>query len=262
MNPIRNFIAGNVISSRRFIYLVRYTKPKVTRALMGNRQIVHYVLTRLPEKQIDAYYRNINHLADEGGSLQIKIDQLAARLCKFSFKDILNNSRCIIDNSQKKKNIEIEELKALTGLYLTVAYVAVKNLIKTNARYYIAFGAFERDYKLFLEKDKEFLKSLSIRYLNKDGKEKTNVFFSLTEYFLKKEEENDYQPEPGQPFDKEACRRHLNSIRRHFSKKWREIFRRDIDRAKAIHATGYFPIIFRNDAAHLNVRRSYFRIRD
>jgi hypothetical protein len=44
VNPFRNFIANNVIESRRFMYLIRYTKPKTARALMRNRKIVHYVL--------------------------------------------------------------------------------------------------------------------------------------------------------------------------------------------------------------------------
>lgn len=252
VNPFRNFIAGNVIGSRRFMYLVRYTKPKITRALMGNIQIVHYVLTRLPEKQIESYYGNISSFLDEKVPLQTKINRLASKLTRFSFQDYLKNTSNIIANSQREKNVEIERLKALTGLYLTVAYVAVKNLIKANARYYIAFWALDRDYHLLLKKDKETLDSLCIKY-GENEKQKHNEALALTEYYLKKEGENDYKPAPGQLFDKEVCRRHLDSIRRHFSKKWREIFRKQIAEALAIDDTGYFPIYFRNDAAHLNV---------
>ncbi|MDO4569453.1 MAG: type VI-D CRISPR-associated RNA-guided ribonuclease Cas13d [Planctomycetia bacterium] len=256
-NPFRNFIVNNVIKSRRFMYLVRYTKPQTVHALMGNREIVRYVLTRLPEKQVDTYYENIEE-PNENDALEDKIRALTAALTNFSFENLRRQKERIVENSllgASEKILEIEQLKALTGLYLTVAYVAVKNLIKTNARYYIAFSAFERDYELFLQKDKSTIEDLRILlpFLDKKGKNTWNECLALTRYFLKKEEENDYHPEPGKPFDKEACRKHLDSIKRHFSKKWREIFQTAINDALQISDTGYLPIVVRNHAAHLNV---------
>ncbi|MDO5114007.1 MAG: hypothetical protein Q4E67_06490, partial [Planctomycetia bacterium] len=70
---------------------------------------------------------------------------------------------------------------------------------------------------------------------------------------LEREKKNDYHPEPGMPFDKDACRRHLDSIRRHFSKKWRDIFQTAINDALSVSETGFLPIAVRNHAAHLNV---------
>ena len=249
INPFRNFIANNVIESRRFIYLARYSKPKAVRALMNHPEIVKYVLTRLPEKQIDTYFANISD--DENISVKLKIEKLKDRLTGFSFDLFLKNKEGIIDNTKLSvgnKNVEIERLKALTGLYLTVAFVAVKNLVKATARYFIAFSAFERDYALMLQKDPD-LKSFS---LVPEGRKPENIY-ALTEYYLKKEEENDYHPEPGQPFDKEACRKHLDSIRRHFTKKWRDIFRKEIDEALQIHPTGLLGRAARNQVEHLNV---------
>lgn len=215
-------------------------------------------MTRLPEKQIDTYYANIE-TSDETIPLETKICTLASALSEFSFPQLEQTRVSIVENSRcdtSNKILEVEQLKALTGLYLTVAYVAVKNLIKTNARYYIAFSAFERDYHLFCTKDKLGVEQLLIPFKGKDNKTEYNEILALTRYFLKKEDENDYKPAQGQPFDKEACRRHLDSIRRHFSKKWRDIFRQNINEALRVSPTGDLPILVRNHAAHLNVLSS------
>ncbi|MDO4571400.1 MAG: type VI-D CRISPR-associated RNA-guided ribonuclease Cas13d [Planctomycetia bacterium] len=263
-NPFRNFIVNNVIHSRRFAYLVRYAKPKSVRAVMKNRSIVYYVLSRLPEKQIERYYENIAESLDDATeipSLQAMINRLGNQLVGFSFDKLNENRHGIVRNSNLSsgnKNVEIERLKALTGLYLTVAYVAIKNLVKINARYYIAFGIFERDYTLFSrgekgnEKKNPDVEKFCIPF-EINGKKCSCELFSLTEYFLEKEGENDYHQQQDQPFDKEACRKHLDSIRRHFTKKWRVIFRQEIDDAKAIHPTGLLVSAVRNHAAHLNV---------
>ncbi|MDO4857971.1 MAG: type VI-D CRISPR-associated RNA-guided ribonuclease Cas13d [Thermoguttaceae bacterium] len=256
IKPFRNFIANNVIESRRFMYLARYAKPKSVRELMKHEEIIRYVLTRLPEKQIDTYFSNIS----EGDESEIsrKIDTLTKALTGFSFNSLFINRDKIVENTKldtSNKNVKIERLKALTGLYLTVAFVAVKNLVKANARYFIAFSAFERDYGFMKSHDPDVAQSCLAYEEIMDGKSKTkyNEIYALTEYYLKKEEENDYHPEPGQPFDKEACRKHLDSIRRHFTKKWRDIFRKEIDEAVKIHFTGYLGVWARNQSAHLNV---------
>lgn len=256
INSFRNFIANNVIESRRFIYLTRYSKPRAVWAIMNHPEIVKYVLTRLPEKQIDTYYENI--AAGSNVPLPNKILKLTSKLTGFSFDSLFSNREQIAQNTEldpSEKNVEIERLKALTGLYLTVAFVAVKNLVKANARYFIAFSAWERDYAL-MESHDPAVQQLAIAFQEtKNGKTETatNEIYALTEYYLKKEEENDYHPEPGKPFDKEACRKHLDSIHRHFTKKWRDIFRKEIDEALQIHSTGYLGVWARNQAAHLNV---------
>lgn len=253
INPFRNFIVNNVIKSRRFQYLTRYTNPQTVRELMNHADIIRYVLTRLPEKQIDTYYANISDPVDV--TLNMKITKLTQALTGFSFNSLFLNRKEIVANSKldtSNKNLKIERLKALTGLYLTVAFVAVKNLVKINARYFIAFATRERDYELMRKKDSS-IEELGLPFKTDQGKDSSNTIFALTEYFLKKEVDNDYHPAPGQPFDKEACRKHLNSIHRHFTKKWRDIFRSNIDEALAVSKTGYLGTAVRNHAAHMNV---------
>ncbi|MDO5565456.1 MAG: type VI-D CRISPR-associated RNA-guided ribonuclease Cas13d, partial [Planctomycetia bacterium] len=239
VNPLRNFIAGNVISSRRFMYLVRYSKPKTIRALMQNRKIVRYVLTRLPEAQVDSYCKNIVEESDKKMTLDQKCDLLTQRLTGLSFETIWNERQGIVantKNSSANKNIKIEQLKGLVALYLTVAYVAIKNLVKANARYYIAYSAFERDYFFLCQQHGSEVSGYDILYtFQYKGKDKDAkcVYFSPIKFYLKQEEKNDYKPEPGQPFDKEACRKHLDSIRRHFTRKWRDIFEMYIKEAES-----------------------------
>ncbi|MDO4588186.1 MAG: type VI-D CRISPR-associated RNA-guided ribonuclease Cas13d, partial [Planctomycetia bacterium] len=260
-NPFRNFIANNVISSRRFQFLVRYTKPTAVQKLMSNKIIVRYVLTRLPEDQVKSYYKRYFSDKKLPAYADKMINELADKLTELSFEKVEGQRENIIASSKacdSDKNVEAERLKILIGLYLTVAYIAIKNLVKTNARYAIAYAAFDRDYEMFKKKDKKTVESFRIPYDYidpKDNKEKTgyNKFPALTEYFLKLEDDNDYKPEPGQPFDKKACYAHLKKIRRHFTKKWREIFRQSMDEAKEMSSTGLLLTEVRNHAEHLNV---------
>ena len=78
-------------------------------------------------------------------------------------------------------------------------------------------------------------------------------YLSPIKFYLEQEKKNDYKPEPGQPFDKEACRKHLDSIRRHFTKKWREFFVMYIKEAESVNETGYLLTHVRNEADHLNI---------
>lgn len=278
-NPFRNFIARNVISSRRFFYLVRYTKPKTVRAVMQNEKVVFYVLKRLSEfndaQQINAYYQNIDELGDSDVPVAQKIERLTKKLTGFSFQNVWDKRGGIVANSKKGKDknqnvrnlrdqkLEIERLKALVGLYLTVAFIAIKSLVKANARYYIAFAAYDRDRAMFMKKEKETIDSIeknhSYTYIDKNGQERTgnNELFSLTEYFLDQEDKNDYKPPEGVTLTPEefrtACRKHLDTIRRHFTKKWREHFRGQFESAIKINFTGFLMTQARNDAAHLNV---------
>lgn len=267
--PFRNFLANNVIESRRFTYLVRYTKPESVRKLMENRKIIRYVLTRIPELQVDSYYKNISDVVT-GVTREEKIDALADKLKKFSFDTLEKNRADIIKKPKPgaKEAIEIERLKALTGLYLTVAYVAIKNLVKANARYYIAFAIFERDEKLFERKlGKQALETyhLPFTYI-KDDKEKEgiNTYFALTEHLIAEDKKVYYTSDPAKTVEenKLACRayfdakeNHRKKNRQHYTRRWRTLLEGNIDQAKAISATGLLLTKVRNHAEHLNVLR-------
>jgi hypothetical protein len=274
VNPFRNFIAKQVVQSRRFMYLVRYTKPKAVRAVMSNRAIVRYVLSRIAdiqdvhitESQIDSYYQNLPQ-HNENATTKQKIDALADYLCQYSFeKNVFAQKKGIVLNSQSRdKNVAIEQLKALTGLYLTVAYIAIKNLIKANARYYIAFAAFERDYAMFEKKlgentlDKYLL---PFKFTDSTGKEKEgkNESFALTEHLLDGDDENPWTPyvwdeNKNKGENWKALRQHIKKFKKHwhFTRKWRDIFRQDIESAKKVNPTGLLLTTARNDAAHLRM---------
>ncbi|MDR1383401.1 MAG: type VI-D CRISPR-associated RNA-guided ribonuclease Cas13d, partial [Planctomycetaceae bacterium] len=261
VNPFRNFIANNVIESRRFMYLVRYTKPMTARALMQNRNIVHYVLSRIGDiqdvhvhgSQIDKYYLNLPNANEKENDKNRKIDALADYLVKFSFDTILKNRKGIIENTKllpAKKNVAIEHLKALTGLYLTVAFIAVKNLVKTNARYYIAFAAIDRDLHLFTEKLKD-----DPNFKPEIGKYKN--YLAITEHFLNEDDNVKYVSDPNlsDAENKKALFKFLDmrAAKWHFTKKWNDILRNNILEAKKIQETGGLLAEVRNHAEHLNV---------
>jgi hypothetical protein len=272
-NPFRNFIAKQVIENRRFLYLARYTKPQTVRAVMGNKTVVKYVLSRLAkaeqshdpmsihESQIDKYYKDLGLTA--AANPEQKIDALADKLSTLSFATLVDSKGKIKEASSRpgQKNREIEQLKALVKLYLTVAFIAIKNLVKTNARYYIAFSAWERDYHFFRKKlnkpvdDKDFpeedRKIKPPRYAN---------YLAMTEYLLNKDEpakaecpNADKKGQKKTPEEWKAFRAFLKSQRgkNHFTSKWREILRSEIDEANGIH--NGLQSWARNQAEHLNV---------
>lgn len=257
VNPFRNFIANNVIESRRFLYLVRYTKPETVRAIMTNAKIVRYALSRLPESQINMYYdRTLG--AQKGVSMDEKLNALTKVLTGLTFETLVANRAGIITDTTNRPKA-IERLKAQIGLYLTAAYLVVKNLVKTNARYYIAYSAFERDLAMLLQKDNDAISINCIPYtfVNKKGEtvKDENPYYAVTEYYLDQDDKIKYVPENG-VFDKEACHRYFDEHKAHFTRKWRDIFRKEIAEAKQANTTGYLGIFVRNTADHLNALTS------
>ena len=254
-NPFRNFVINNVIKSRRFLFLVRYSKPKIVRALMNNAKIVRYTLSRLPKEQIELYYKRSLLLEnpidnDEEKTRDEKLDALTDILTGMKFQKVLEKKDSIVN----KNNAEnVERLKAQIGLYLTVAYVAIKQLVKINARYYIAYQILERDTELMNSKVKALGDPTAVSKHTKYGKI-TNALPGLIMYFLAEEEKRDYKPVNG-VFDKEACRAHLRKIDkdRYITKKWRDIFNRNINQSLNISNTHYLPVTVRNLTEHLTV---------
>lgn len=306
-NPFRNFIANNVIESRQFQYLVRYSKPKIVRALMNNATIVRYALSRLPEKQIDSYYEqtprvhkhakrdekldvltqtitgmtfetvsdNRNNIAEKSQKLQeikelsgeIKSAENQIKQSKASVKQLkedINNKKNQIKQSKSQVNKleeKIEPLKAQVNLYLTVAYVAIKQLVKINARYYIAYQIFERDLQLMQTKvDDESTKRVSkhfIPYMHKDdkGNDKEDFVkhFGLIRYFLEQDENLFNEIGQWKSPDKATWYAHLNEMKkmRHFSPKCKEYLEREVNESLEISDTGFLPVAVRNITEHL-----------
>ena len=202
VNPFRNYIVKNVITSRAFYYLVRYAKPSAVRKLMGNPKIIRYVLTRLPNSQIYSYYRvlcpnekdvDAPEPADSERRepyLRKRIRLLADALSNFSFAVLMDDKDKIVAASRSRNvNLEVERLKKLTTLYMSIAYIAVKNLVKVNARYFIAYSSLERDLALFEEKHNE---KLARHYVDVPvGDNKTLCFrlLAILDFYLERDAE-------------------------------------------------------------------------
>ena len=142
---LRNFIANNVVESRRFQYLMRYSDPVQLHGLASNKKLVRFVLSTIPDTQIDRYCESCRQngligLQGREGKEQFLTDMIAG--IRFDqFRDVKQQERG--EHTQK------ERYKAMLGLYLTVLYLAVKNLVNINARYVIAFHCMERDLGLY-----------------------------------------------------------------------------------------------------------------
>lgn len=171
---LRNFIANNVVESRRFTYLLRYMTPEQARVLAQNEKLIAFVLSTVPGAQLERYCRTCGREDITGRPAQIRY--LTAQIMGVryeSFTDVEQRGRG--DNPRK------ERYKALIGLYLTVLYLAVKNMVNCNARYVIAFYCRDRDTALYqkevcwydLEEDK------------KSGKQRqVEDYTALTRYFV------------------------------------------------------------------------------
>lgn len=143
--PFRRFISNNVIKNRQFIYVIKFCNPENVRKLVNNTKVTEFVLKRMPEEQIDRYFKSCFD-TELNPMTEIKVQKLADMMKNMNFadfRDVQQKSR------DPEKNKEKERFKAVIGLYLTVVYRLVKNLADVNARYVMAFHSLERDYTLY-----------------------------------------------------------------------------------------------------------------
>lgn len=149
-HTLRNFLINNVINSSRFIYVIKYVKADTAYALGHNRKAVAYVLHRIPEQQIDRYYSSC--IDRDAGNRTEKENALVDMIVKLSFRDIEN-----VSNDNEKAS-EKQRYRAVVGLYLTVIYELVKNIVNINSRYVIAFHSLERDAYFYAMTDDKYIK--------------------------------------------------------------------------------------------------------
>ena len=138
---IRNFVINNVLKSKGFLYIARYTNPANCCEYAKNLDLLKYVLLQMPESQIDRYYLLFE--LKENVDIATKIEVLAQKIkyyfgCK-NFKDELLG--VMGENKQKAQ--------AIVGLYLNIMYIFVKNMVKINSVYTMAYFAMERDATLY-----------------------------------------------------------------------------------------------------------------
>ena len=147
IHGLRNFITNNVIESSRFVYLIKYANAQKIRKVAENEKVVMFVLGGIPDTQIERYYKSCVEFPDMSSSLEAKRRELAKMIKSISFEDFKD----VKQQAKGRENVAKERAKAVIGLYLTVMYLLVKNLVNVNARYVIAIHCLERDFGLYKE---------------------------------------------------------------------------------------------------------------
>lgn len=160
IHGLRNFITNNVIESSRFVYLIKYANAQKIREVAENEKVVMFVLGGIPDTQIERYYKSCVESPDMNSSLEAKRSELARMIKNISFDDFKN----VKQQAKGRENVAKERAKAVIGLYLTVMYLLVKNLVNVNARYVIAIHCLERDFGLY----KEIIPELASKNLKND----------------------------------------------------------------------------------------------
>lgn len=160
IHGLRNFITNNVIESSRFVYLIKYANAQKIREVAKNEKVVMFVLGGIPDTQIERYYKSCVEFPDMNSSLEAKRSELARMIKNISFDDFKN----VKQQAKGRENVAKERVKAVIGLYLTVMYLLVKNLVNVNARYVIAIHCLERDFGLY----KEIIPELASKNLKND----------------------------------------------------------------------------------------------
>lgn len=160
IHGLRNFITNNVIESSRFVYLIKYANAQKIREVAKNEKVVMFVLGGIPDTQIERYYKSCMEFPDMNSSLEVKRSELARMIKNISFDDFKN----VKQQAKGRENVAKERAKAVIGLYLTVMYLLVKNLVNVNARYVIAIHCLERDFGLY----KEIIPELASKNLKND----------------------------------------------------------------------------------------------
>lgn len=145
IHGLRNFITNNVIESSRFVYLIKYANAQKIRKVAENEKVVMFVLGGIPDTQIERYYKSCVEFPDMNSSLEAKRSELARMIKNISFDDF----KKVKQQAKGRENVAKERAKAVIGLYLTVMYLLVKNLVNVNARYVIAIHCLERDFGLY-----------------------------------------------------------------------------------------------------------------
>ena len=160
IHGLRNFITNNVIESSRFVYLIKYANAQKIREVAEKEKVVMFVLGGIPDTQIERYYKSCVEFPDMNSSLEAKRSELARMIKNISFDDFKN----VKQQAKGRENVAKERAKAVIGLYLTVMYLLVKNLVNVNARYVIAIHCLERDFGLY----KEIIPELASKNLKND----------------------------------------------------------------------------------------------
>lgn len=250
-HKVRNFICNNILMSKWFFYVVKYNRPVECRNLISNEKMLKFVLYDIPETQINRYYETVTGKREDV-STDGKRDALVNALKDFSGKSILEDIFCIPDADYKKqvKGSLKEKKKAIVRLYLTVAYLITKSMVKVNTRFSIAFSMLERDaYLKFGKVDKDNLMALTKQYFDE-----ANAFYEARG---KEREEICREQDPANRNQKLNAWRKEGRGKAHYTYHWWQCLKTNLDEAKKLNwYVGKSQKVYsdyRNAVAHLNV---------
>ena len=249
-HQFRNFIENNVIKSRWFLYIAKYVKPENCGKFMSNENILRFVVEDLPEAQIKRYYKTITGFSDSQNVSTMR-NVIIDKLKRFSIKNTLvevssmSKKDYAPQKEESDEESEKEKLKAIVNLYLTVAYLIVKSMVKVNARFSIAFNCLERD---------AYLKGVW------EYKDKNNDYLGVTNLFVNADKQvfKIYQPkfQELKQLDKYSARKKLVELQKeqdkqlHYPIRFSKIISQNIEKASKNNISFYD---FRNNVEHLNV---------
>lgn len=167
----KNFLLSSVINSNKFRYIIQYANPKECYKIIQNETILRYVLNNMPESQIDRYCEvveiNTKYKKD-------KIEGLIYYLKQVNIYYLKNNY-----------DKETTKITTLTGLYMAILFILIKQLVRINSYYSIAFSTFERDRSLYKFKEPENIDLDLVELFVNKGKMKKHT----AEYLRKNIEE-------------------------------------------------------------------------
>ena len=145
---LRNFLVSNVIRSRKFNYLARYADLATVKRFAENRSLVRFVLGRIEPSMIGRYYYTIFGKWPNRIPPKEQIDALTDELVRVNvdrYATVNNTEMRRYGTATVESVKERNRMRAGVGLYLTVLYQIVKNLLYINGRYALAFAFLEHD---------------------------------------------------------------------------------------------------------------------
>jgi len=182
-SKIRNFLINNVIDSRRFYFIIKYYDTRRCHEIIQNENLVRFILGRedMPTDQLIRYYKTIT--GNECNNRNQIIDTLVKKLKEVSFRKLLLKGERLKEIGNDQDNQEVESLKSLIGLYLTICYLIVKGIVNVNSVYLLAWSAYERDMYYLYNEDMEdkntnhdYLKAATDFYNNKSCYQKRHKY--------------------------------------------------------------------------------------
>lgn len=141
----RNYINNNILKSPKYTYLARYCNTSMISNIVKNKSIVRLVLNNMPQEQILSYNDILNEIVQNNNQTSVN---LSAETDDISAENVINLLTELLTDFNYN-SIFLDEKKELyksfLNLYMTVLYIAAKNISHINSRYFIAFDMFLRD---------------------------------------------------------------------------------------------------------------------